>query len=126
MATIGRIRDLAAQALPTHDRELTFSDHETWLMRQVACDYLPTAINGYRAIDPPLTTRPLADGRSARQVLADSLALIERFLRDAEMAAWERDVAALLTHERFLADRFAASSSLRVDRGRPSEEARPR
>ena len=74
---------------------------------------------GIALIDPPLTTRPLADGRSARQVLADSLALIERFLRDAEMAAWERDVAALLTHERFLADRFAASSSLRVDRGRP-------
>ncbi len=46
MATIGRIRELAAQALPTHDRDLNFSDHETWLVRQVACDYLPAAIEG--------------------------------------------------------------------------------
>lgn len=125
MAAIGRIRELAAQALPTHDRDLNFSDHETWLVRQVACDYLPAAIEGYRAIDPQHTTRPLADGRSARQVLTDSLALIERFLRDAEMAAWERDVDALLTHERFLADRFAASSSFRADRVRQTDEARP-
>ena len=46
MATIGRIRELAAQALPTHDHDLNFSDHETWLVRQVACDYLPAAIEG--------------------------------------------------------------------------------
>ena len=42
------------------------------------------------------------------------------------MAAWERDVAALLTHERFLADRFAASSSFRADRVGQTDEARPR
>ena len=41
MATLQRIRDNAALALPATDAPLDLSDHETWLLRQICIDYLP-------------------------------------------------------------------------------------
>src|SRR5262249_54780903 len=64
VASLSRIRVAATDTLPTDARALNFSDRETWLVRQVACDYLPTAIDRYLVVNPAQRVRPMPDGRS--------------------------------------------------------------
>ena len=77
VATLRRIRDSAAIALPTTDGPLDLTDHETWLLRQICIDYLPGALEHYVALPRDFASEPVLDGRSARQVLDEQLALIE-------------------------------------------------
>ena len=77
MATLRRIRDSAALALPATDGPLDLTDHETWLLRQICIDYLPGALEHFIALPADLASEPVLDGRSARQVLDEQLALIE-------------------------------------------------
>ena len=115
-ATLQRIRIVAREALPADDRALDFTDQEqTWLVRQAACDYLPTAIERYLALKPALRGRRGPDGRSPDDVLVDSLRAIEGYFAEAVMRSNERDTMALLAYERFLRDRLARSSGLRVE-----------
>ena len=114
-ATLQRIRLVAREALPADDRPLDFTDQETWLVRQAACDYLPTAIERYLALKPALRGRRGPDGRSPDEVLVDSLRAIEGYFAEAVMRSNERDTMALLAYERFLRDRLARSSGLRVE-----------
>jgi hypothetical protein len=80
---------------------------ETFVVERLVEDYLPTAIDGYLRLPPGFAdTQPLSDGRTARQVLVDQLGLLETAARDATQAA-SRDAAdLLLSHGRFLADKF--------------------
>jgi hypothetical protein len=114
-ASLARIRDTARVALPTDDRALDFTDHETWLIRQIATDYLPSAIDRYLAVNPAARDRPVAAGRTADEVLVSSLDTIERYLREASVRADERDAAALLAYERFLEGRLARPTALHLD-----------
>jgi hypothetical protein len=116
VASLSRIRVAAVATLPADSRALNFSDRETWLVRQTACDYLPTAIDRYLAVNPAQRGRPMADGRSAGEVLVDSLRRIERFLAEAAVQAYERDATAMLAYERFLDARLARPDELRIDR----------
>ena len=101
-ATLKRIRAAARAALPTDDRPLDFTDHETWLVRQAACDYLPSAISRYLAVNPAMRGLTGADRRSPDEVLLESLRAIEGYLHEAVVRANERDVMALRDYERFL------------------------
>ena len=50
VATLRRIRDSAALALPTTDKPLDLTDHDTWLLRQICIDYVPGALDHYIAL----------------------------------------------------------------------------
>ena len=104
VATVRRIRDTAALALPTADGPLDLTDHETWLLRQICIDYLPGALEHFIALPSDLASEPLLDGRSARQVLDEQLALIESRLDEMVTRSYRRDAGALLIHARFIAD----------------------
>ena len=104
VATLGRIRDSAALALPTTDGPLDLTDHETWLLRQICIDYLPGALEHFVALPRDLATEPVLDGRSARQVLDEQLALIESRLDEMAARTYRRDADGLLDHARFVAD----------------------
>jgi hypothetical protein len=119
VATLRRIRDSAALALPTTDKPLDLTDHDTWLLRQICIDYVPGALDHYIALPTDLASEPVLDGRSARQVLDEQLALIERRLNEMATRSYRREAGALLTHARFVAD------SLRPDllQGRLAELA---
>jgi hypothetical protein len=104
LATLGRIRDSAALALPTDDSPLNLSDHDTWLVRQICIDYLPGALDHYIALPPGRASEPLLDGRSARQVLDEQLATIERRLEELANRSYRREAEGLLTHARFVTD----------------------
>ncbi len=104
VATVGRIRDSAALALPTTGGPLDLTDHETWLLRQICIDYLPGALEHFIALPPDLASEPVLDGRSARQVLDEQLALIESRLDEMATRSYRREAGGLLNHARFVAD----------------------
>ena len=104
VATLQRIRDSAAVALPPTDAPLDLTDHETWLLRQICIDYLPGALEHYIALPPARASEPVLDGRSARQVLDEQLALIESRLDRMAIRTYQREAGGLLIHARFLSD----------------------
>ena len=104
VATLQRIRDSAARALPPTDAPLDLIDHETWLLRQICIDYLPAALEHYVALPPDRASEPVLEGRSARQVLDEQLALIESRLDQMATRTYQREAGGLLTHARFLGD----------------------
>ena len=104
VATLQRIRDSAALALPPTDAPLDLTDHETWRLRQICIDYLPGALEHYIALPPDRASEPVLDGRSARQVLDEQLALIESRLDQMATRTYQREAGGLLTHARFLGD----------------------
>jgi hypothetical protein len=104
LATIRRIRDSAALALPATDAPLDLTDHETWLVRQICIDYLPRALEHYIALPADLASEPVLEGRSARQVLDEQLALIEARLHEMAAREYRREAGGLLNHARFVAD----------------------
>jgi hypothetical protein len=104
VATLQRIRVSAARALPPDDAPLDLSDHETWLLRQICIDYLPGALEHYIALPSDRASDRVLDGRSAREVLDEQLALIERRLDTMATRTYKREAGDLLTHARFVAD----------------------
>jgi len=104
VATLHRIRVSAALALPPDDAPLDLSDHETWLLRQICIDYLPGALEHYIALPSDRVAEPVLDGRSARDVLDEQLALMERRLDQMATRSYTREASDLLTHARFVAE----------------------
>ena len=104
VATVQRIRDSAALALPTTDGPLDLTDHETWLLRQICIDYVPGALEHFIALPSDLASEPVLDGRTARQVLDEQLALIESRLDEMATRSYRSEAGGLLIHARFIAD----------------------
>jgi hypothetical protein len=104
VATVRRIRDSAALALPTTDGPLDLTDHEIWLVRQICIDYLPGALEHFIALPSDLVSEPMLDGRSARQVLDEQLTLIESRLDEMATRSFRREADGLLIHARFVTD----------------------
>ena len=104
MAALLRIRHSAELALPTTDGPLDLTNHETWLVRQICIDYLPGALEHYIALPSDLASEPVLDGRSARDVLDEQLALIESRLDEMATRTYRREADGLLSHARFIAD----------------------
>jgi hypothetical protein len=104
MAALVRIRHSAELALPTTDGPLDLTNHETWLVRQICIDYLPGALEHYIALPSDLASEPVLDGRSAREVLDEQLALIESRLDEMATRTYRREADGLLSHARFIAD----------------------
>jgi hypothetical protein len=104
MATLEKIREAAALALPPTDEPLNLADHDTWQLRQICIDYLPGALERYIALPPDLASQPLLDGRSAQQVLDEQLALIQNRIDELAASSYRREANGLLSHARFIAD----------------------
>jgi hypothetical protein len=104
MATLLRIRHSAELALPTSDGPLDLTNHETWLARQICVDYLPGALEHYIALPSERASEPVLDGRSAREVLDEQLALIESRLNEMATRTYLLEANGLLSHARFVAD----------------------
>jgi hypothetical protein len=104
VATVRHIRDSAARAMPTTDGPLDLTDHETWLLRQICIDYVPGALEHFIALPSDLASEPVLDGRTARQVLDEQLALIESRLEQMATRSYLSQAGGLLNHARFVAD----------------------
>jgi len=80
---------------------------DEYIVEQTVRDYLPTALESYLRLPRAYANRVVvSDGRTARQILLDQLATIDREMRNIVTAVARGDTDRLLAHERFLADRF--------------------
>lgn len=76
-------------------------------VERIRDDYAPGAVRGYLAL-PPWSAKDtvLADGKTGSQLLIDQLDMLDRRLREIQESVALTGGAELLTHGRFLKDRF--------------------
>ncbi|MDO5628320.1 MAG: hypothetical protein Q4G43_08380 [Mobilicoccus sp.] len=87
------------------------SDHAYSVMA-TATDYLPEAVNGYLRLPRRFAdTRPVDEGRTSLMVLVDQLDLLGATMDRIFDAVCRDDAAALVTHARFLDDKFGHAST---------------
>lgn len=109
LAAVSRIHDQIREVLDRRDA-LPPGSPDAFVVERTALDYLPTALESYLNLPRGYANRvPVSQGRTARQVLLDQLALLETKLGEVLEAVAKGDTDRLLAHGRFLEDRFAAS-----------------
>lgn len=102
---------LVIQEITDRQTTLAGSSPQLFAVLRTATDYLPTAIDAYLRLPQGYArTRPLADGRTALEVLLGQLNLLEKEMVDVADAVTQNDINRLLAHERFLAERFGRSA----------------
>ncbi|HET9051217.1 MAG TPA: hypothetical protein VFO60_05900 [Candidatus Dormibacteraeota bacterium] len=80
------------------------------MLRRIATDYLPGALDAYlRLPREHADCELLPDGRTAKEALLTQLAILRQQVDDASGAALRGDTDALLVSQRFLESRFGAA-----------------
>ncbi|WP_462188073.1 hypothetical protein, partial [Frankia sp. CcWB2] len=98
---------------------------ETFAVERTVADYLPTAVETYLGLPRAYAeTHRLPDGRTPRDVLLATLALLAGGMREVTEAAARGDTAQLLAHSCFLTDRFGPTELTLPDPALP-DPARP-
>ena len=103
---LSNIRNAVSEILPrmieakTHDADL-------FTLRETVLRYLPETLANYVAL-PPLfrVSHPLQDGKVARDLLADQLALLDTKVREIVGNVSSADAQALLVNGQFLEMKF--------------------
>ncbi len=87
---------------------LAGGEHKVYTVRQTVLDYLPEAINNYRALPREYAeTEPIEGGKTAHQLLVEQLTVLAKQI-DAIAAEFpQSDAQRLMIHGRFLEDKFA-------------------
>jgi hypothetical protein len=100
------IRCTIAQALPWLARDAAH-EADLYTVRETVRRYLPDKLAHYLALPPTVRTgHPMKDGRTARQLLAEQLALLDEEMREIASRVGSHDVQAMLANGRFLEARF--------------------
>jgi hypothetical protein len=83
---------------------------EVFTALRTATDYLPAALDAYLRLPATYaTSRRLEGGHTALELLQEQLELLDREMVEVADAVSRNDVARLLSHGKFLADRFGRS-----------------
>jgi len=83
------------------------ADADLYTVRETVLRYLPETLANYVALPPVFrTTHPLKDGKTARQLLAEQLALLDEKMREIVRNVASADAQALLSNGRFLEMKF--------------------
>ena len=93
------------------DAAASGAERDLYLIRQTALDYLPGALNVYLALPRRYAERrPIVGGRTAHDVLLEQLQLMDEKMTEVADDIARHDTDRLLSHGRFLRDKFAGSS----------------
>ena len=77
-------------------------------VRKIAFEYLPDALERFLQLPESMASdEKLADGRTATQVLAEQLSLLDTTLAELARSYYDKDARSLLIHGRFLREKFA-------------------
>ena len=96
------------QALPELSRGAAQTDGTLFTVRQIAVDYLPSALNTYLKLPPAYRVRHTVENRKTPQdLLEEQLTLLDGKMQEVLVSVHENDVQALLTNGRFLKEKFA-------------------
>lgn len=87
------------------------TDPDIYAVRQTAMTYLPEALSKYIALPRAYAERQVVDkGKTSHDILLDQLRLMETKVQEVADAVIERESQRLVTHGRFIADRFGQSN----------------
>jgi hypothetical protein len=91
----------------------TPGDEALYTVRETVARYLPETLGNYVRL-PPLfrVTRELADGRTARALLTDQLAVLSARMKEVVTQVARADTDALLANGQFLRERFGTRDFL--------------
>ncbi len=100
------VKTSVAEVLPRLVGGRSF-DADLYTVRETVLRYLPETLANYVALPPVFrTTHALKDGKTARQLLADQLALLDEKMREIVANVAGADAQALLSNGRFLEMKF--------------------
>jgi hypothetical protein len=118
MKRLDSIRSSIGEVLPRLSIDASAGD-DLYLVRETVLRYLPETLANYVAL-PPLfrTTHALRDGKTARELLADQLGVLDTQMREVVGNVARGDAEALLTNGRFLEAKFARRDFLGAPAGR--------
>jgi hypothetical protein len=105
-AHLASVRTSVAEVLP---RLVGAGGHDTNLftVRETVLRYLPETLANYVALPPAFrSSHPLKDGKTARQLLADQLALLDNKMLEVVANVASADAQALLANGKFLEMKF--------------------
>jgi len=106
MTKVSGIADTIEGILPRVG-QLDSGSPELFVLQRTATDYLPTALETY--INLPrayATVHPISGRKTAKQVLADQLDLLQAQMSGISDAVNKNDTDKLLAHGRFLEEKF--------------------
>jgi len=103
-----RITDTLREVIDTaKDRAL--DAHAVAQVNGIVGDYLPTTLRTYLALDPSVTDKPLATGRTPRAALVEQLDALMTAASELLSATRDNDVNMLLSQGSFLRTKFTRS-----------------
>jgi hypothetical protein len=112
---VASIRSSIEATLEATPADLSPSDHNVYLIRQTALDYLPAALSAYLALPRSYAEgRVVASGRTPHDELRDQLKLMAAKMQEVADDLARHDSDRLFANGRFLSEKFAPSS-LNVD-----------
>jgi hypothetical protein len=92
---------------------LSGSDADAFTVRQTIRDYLPAALDAYRAMPSRFAAeQPIQAGRTAQEHVVEQIRLMHTALKEIDERLPEADVQRLLVHGRFLEDKFGERDEL--------------
>lgn len=87
------------------------TDPDIYAVRQTAMTYLPEALSKYISLPRAYAERQIVDhGKTSHDILLDQLRLMETKVHEVADAVIESESQRLVTHGRFIADRFGESA----------------
>ncbi|OWQ46851.1 hypothetical protein CDL60_10585 [Roseateles noduli] len=103
---LAAIRDAVAEVLPRL-RGTGLHSEDLFTVRQTVLRYLPETLANYVALPPAFrVSHALKDGKTARQLLAEQLSLLETQMREIVANVAKQDAQALIANGHFLEEKF--------------------
>ena len=119
-----RVTRLVRQTLPRLG-SLGLGSYDSYSVVATATDYLPEAIGAYLRLPRDWAdSRPVENGKTPLLLLIDQLDLLGATMEKIYDAANSTDAAALITHGRFLQERFGHPNAP-VDLNMPQQPDQP-
>ena len=104
--SLGSIRSSVAEVLPRL-LENAGASSDLFTVRETVLNYLPETLANYVALPPAFrSTHPLSEGKTARQLLGEQLALLDGKMKEVVANVAASNAKALLANGQFLQSRF--------------------
>ena len=114
IASLESIRRSVTEVLPLLAKVRGFDDN-LYTVRETVLRYLPETLANYAALPPMFrATRPLKDGKTARDLLSDQLAVLDQQLKEVVANVARGDAEALIANGQFLESKFREREFLKL------------
>lgn len=103
---VEHIQDSILEILP-HIADINSADYDIYNIRQTALEYLPEMLENYVNLPKAFRTlHPVKEGKTAKTLLMEQLDLLDREMEEIVQDFYQNDTQKLVTHGRFLEEKF--------------------